>query len=170
MAITFALSGGGTVPQPFLFGEVQPGNAYKIENGSALALTVTSDLAVTGRQAFGQAVTGSVANEWLWLSLDNVTYVNGPVLLGDFTAGQSKTLYVDVRVPENAPGTTPADFTLAVGTVSPLVIDSSLTMRVEQGRFDAFVNVQVFDATVNVQVFDALVDVDFSRATPGPQG
>jgi hypothetical protein len=161
VAITVTLSGGGAVPQPFLFGEVQPGNSYKVENGAPLILNVTSDTATTGREAFGQAVGSFVAHEWLWLSLDDATYVNGPVLLGDFTAGQSKALYVDVRVPEAAPGTTPADFSLVVGTQSPLITDASLTMRVEQGRFDAFVDVQIFDAFVDVQVLGVAVSVDF---------
>lgn len=88
------------------FAEVAPGSSYKAQFGGPLEVQVKNLTAVakTSRKLVAVARPPFVTHSQIRFSLDNVTYTTGEVVLGEFTAGQAKTLYCDLIVAAGAAG------------------------------------------------------------------
>ena len=88
------------------FEEVPPGSSYSAVTGGPLELRLKniSGVARPNRELSVVERPPYVIASYVRLSADGVTFTQGPLQLGSFEAGEAKPFYLDVEVPENAPG------------------------------------------------------------------
>lgn len=94
---------------PITFGnfeDVSPGTDYVGKTGGPLELKLqnTTAEAKTARKLVVSARAPYTVHTWVGLSLDGETFVTGELPLGSFAAGESKTVYCNITVPNGAAG------------------------------------------------------------------